>query len=114
MRTRRCWPWGVAISVVLACTSERREERVPTRAMSQGLTRDVRASERELAALEDSIYRFIGDTVTAQLRRAEASWEAYRKQECDAVRLAFARGSIAPVAQLECWVELTDDRRRFL
>jgi uncharacterized protein YecT (DUF1311 family) len=82
--------------------------------MSRELTRDVRESERELAALQDSIYRFLGDTVSVSLKQAEMSWAAYRKLECGAIRVAFAQGSLAPVAQLECLVELTDDRRRFL
>jgi uncharacterized protein YecT (DUF1311 family) len=64
--------------------------------------------------LEDSIYQLMGDTVAMLLKQADTSWKAYRKLECDAVRLAFAQGSIAPVAHLDCWVELTDDRRRFL
>jgi uncharacterized protein YecT (DUF1311 family) len=82
--------------------------------MSQGLTQDVRASEHELSALDDSLARRLGDTVSVLLKQADASWEEYRKRECAAVRLAFEQGSIAPIAQLECWVELTDDRRHFL
>jgi uncharacterized protein YecT (DUF1311 family) len=82
--------------------------------MSQALTRDVRESDRELAALQDSIYGFIGDTLALLLRQTRASWEQYRKLECDAIRVAFAPGSMAPIAEMECWVELTDDRRRFL
>jgi uncharacterized protein YecT (DUF1311 family) len=82
--------------------------------MSRELTRDVRASETELAALQDSIYRLVGDTISVMLKRAEDSWRVYRRQECEALRGDFAHGSVAPVAQMECWVELTDDRRRFL
>jgi len=82
--------------------------------MSQGLTRDLEQAERDLAALEDSIYLFLGDTVSAVLKEADASWTQYRKLECDAIRLEFAPGTMAPIAQLECSVELTDARRRFL
>ena len=41
-------------------------------------------------------------------------WEQYRKLECDAIRVAFAEGSMAPVAQMECWIDLTDDHRKFV
>jgi hypothetical protein len=127
MATRRGWACVVAIPIVLACSSEKQAEQpgargetatvgrvIPTREMSQELTRDVHVSEHELTTLEDSISQLIGDTVSVLLKRADASWQAYRKLECDAIRLAFAQGSVAPVSQLECWVELTDDRRRFL
>jgi uncharacterized protein YecT (DUF1311 family) len=117
------------IPIVLACNAESQPERsqgrarsgtaaegpiIPTAEMSQELTRDVRASEHELTTLKDSLYQLMGDTVSRLLKQADSSWNAYRKLECDAVRLAFAQGSIAPVAHLECWVGLTDGRRRFL
>jgi uncharacterized protein YecT (DUF1311 family) len=82
--------------------------------MSQALTRDVQQSDHDLVALQDSLYPFMGDTVSALLKQARANWEQYRKLECDAVRVAFAPGTMAPIAQMECWVELTDDHRRFL
>lgn len=82
--------------------------------MLQALTRDVHESDRELAAVEDSIYLFMGDSVTAIMKRARGSWEEFRKLECDAIRVAYAEGSMASVAQMECWIGLTDDHRRFL
>ena len=48
------------------------------------------------------------------LKQARANWEHYRKLECDAVNGAFTAGTMAPIAQMECWVKLTDDHRRFL
>lgn len=103
---------------MLGCTSEKAAEKkeaiIPTKEMSEALTRDVGTSERELAALQDSLYALLGDTIALAMKRAEIGWKAYRKLECDAIRIAFADGSVAPVAQLECWVELTDDRRKFL
>ena len=117
-RLRMC---GFALLAAAACsTGEQDSAKVDsapgptTREMSQGLTRDVQQSDRELAALQDSLYPFLGDTVSALLKQARASWEQYRKVECDAIRVAFAPGTMAPVAQMECWVELTDDHRRFL
>ena len=56
----------------------------------------------------------MGDSVSALMRRAHDSWKQYRKLACDAIRVAFAEGSMAPIAQMECWVALTNDRRRFL
>ena len=88
--------------------------RVTTYEMVQALTRDVHESNRELAAVEDSIYVFMGDTASMLLKQAHGSWEQYRKVECDAIRMAFAQGTMAPVAQMECWIALTDDHRRFL
>jgi uncharacterized protein YecT (DUF1311 family) len=85
-----------------------------THQMIEALERDRTASDRELAATEDSIYVFMGDTVATLLRQAHASWEQYRKLECDAIRVAFADGSMAPVAHLECWVDLADDHRKFI
>jgi uncharacterized protein YecT (DUF1311 family) len=87
---------------------------VSTHEMSEALTRDVHDADRELTAVEDSISLFIGDTVSVLLKQADASWEQYRKLECDAIRAAFAQGTMAPVVQMECWIDLTDDHRKFL
>ena len=104
-----------ALLIVFACACGKREAPdTSTREMISGLARDMRASQRELSALEDSLDRSLGDSVAILLHRAEATWEQYRRQECDAIRIAFAQGSVAPVAQMECWVALTDDRDRFL
>jgi uncharacterized protein YecT (DUF1311 family) len=85
-----------------------------THQMIETLERDRTTADRDLATTEDSIYVFMGDTVATLLRQAHTSWEQYRKLECDAIRVAFAEGSMAPVAHLECWVDLADDHRRFL
>ena len=87
---------------------------VTTHEMVEALERDRSASDREMAATEDSVYVFMGDTVATLLKQAHASWEQYRKLECDAIRVAFSEGSMAPVAHLECWVGLTDDHRKFM
>jgi uncharacterized protein YecT (DUF1311 family) len=112
-----------ALLTAAACSNEesdrnaRQASSVPgvsTEEMIDGLSRDLQQSERDLAALEDSIYVFVGDTASAALKQAHASWEQYRKLECDAIRVEFGPGTMAPIAQLECSVELTDTRRRFL
>jgi uncharacterized protein YecT (DUF1311 family) len=82
--------------------------------MSQGLSRDVQQADRDLVTLEDSLYLFLGDTLAAALKLADASWAEYRKLECGALHIAFAPGTQAPIAQMECWVALTDERRKFL
>ena len=87
---------------------------VTTQQMVEALTSDVHASDRELTAVEDSIYLFTGDSVSVLLKQARASWQQYRKMECDAIHAAFAQGTMAPVAQMECWIDITDDYRRFL
>ena len=87
---------------------------VTTHDMVDALVRDRKDAERQLTAVEDSVWVFMGDSVATLLRQAHTSWEQYRKLECDAIKVAFSDGTMAPVAQLECWVDLTDDHRRFI
>jgi len=87
---------------------------VTTHQMVEALVRDRKESERDLTAVEDSFFVFMGDTVAVALKKAHANWVQYRKLECDAIKLAFSEGSMAPVAQLECWIDLTDDHRKFV
>lgn len=82
--------------------------------IEEGLSRDLQAAERDLAATEDSIYVFLGDPLAAELRVVGARWKEYRQLQCDAIRSVFAPGTMAPVGQMDCLVVLTDDRRRFL
>ena len=129
MRSRYLRAYAVAILTVLGCSSGDREatdtrarqgtptDTAPeytTHEMSEGLSEDVRKSDYDLAELQDSIYRSVGDSLTAVLEQARTSWERYRKLECDALGLVFAGGTMGPIAELECWVALTDSRRRFL
>jgi uncharacterized protein YecT (DUF1311 family) len=88
--------------------------RVTTHGEEVALTQDVKDSERDMVSSEDSIYLFMGDSVAGLMKQAHTTWVQYRKLECDAIRLAFAHGSMAPVAQMECWIDLTDDHRKFL
>ena len=87
---------------------------VTTHDMVEALVRDRKDADRQLAALEDSVWLFVGDSVATFLKQAHTSWEQYRTVECDAIKVAFSEGTMAPVAQLECWIELTDDHRRFI
>jgi uncharacterized protein YecT (DUF1311 family) len=126
----RCLP-GIALALVsvVACTTPDRGAAkdtttsrvsaadttpVTTHQMVEALSQDVKASERDMKATEDSVYVFMGDTVAVLLKRAHASWEQYRKLECDAIKVAFAEGSMAPAAQMECWIDLTDGHRKFM
>ena len=125
----RCLP-GIALALVtvVACNAPDRgpaRDTTPSRAsadttpvstheMVEGLSQDVKAAERDMMATEDSVYVFMGDSITVLLKRAHASWEQYRKLECDAIKLAFADGSMAPAAQMECWIDLTDGHRKFM
>lgn len=112
--------FGLAL-LTAACTSPESDQQgavggqaATTRMMSDGLTLDLRNSERDLAMLQDSIYRFLGDPSAAPLRRARARWDEYRREECDAMRDVFARGTLSPLAQMDCMLALADTRRRFL
>ena len=88
--------------------------RITTHDEIEALSRDVKAAERDMAATEDSVYVFMGDSMAVLLKQAHAGWEQYRKLECDAIRIAYAEGSMAPVAQMECWIDLTDAHRKFM
>ena len=118
MLARRLTAYAFVLLAAVACS--RAEPRgdsssvATTKEMSEGLTRDVQQSDRDLVALQDSLYQLLGDTVSAVLKQTRANWEQYRKLECDAIRVAFAPGTMAPIAQMECYVALTDQRRRFL
>lgn len=124
----RCLP-GIALALlsVVACTTSDRGAKdttasrasvdttsVTTHEMIERLSQDVKASERDMKATEDSVYVFMGDTVAVLLKRAHATWEQYRKLECDAIKVAFSEGSMAPAAQMECWIDLTDGHRKFM
>ncbi|MBW8770641.1 MAG: DUF1311 domain-containing protein [Gemmatimonadetes bacterium] len=85
-----------------------------THDMVEALVRDRKDAERQLSAVEDSVWVFTGDSVATLLRQAHTSWEQYRKLECDAIKVAFSDGTMAPVAQLECWIDLTDDHKKFI
>lgn len=130
MRVRRLPKIALAVLISAACTASDRgaandtsaararadTTTVTTHQMLEDLSRAVKASERDLAATEDSVYVFIGDadSTTVLLKQAHASWEQYRKLECGAIRVAFAGGSMAPVVQMECWIDLTDGHRKFI
>lgn len=118
MLSRRLNAYGLVLLTAVACSrgapSANSAPGITTREMSQGLSHDVQQSDRDLASLQDSLYRFLGDTISTVLKQARANWEQYRKLECDAIRVAFAPGTMAPIAQMECYVALTDERKRFL
>ena len=117
---------ALALLIAVACTAGDRgndttasrrnadTSRVTTHDEEVALTRDVKDAEREMAASEDSITLFMGDSVSVLMKQAHATWAQYRKLECDAIKMAFAQGSLAPVVQMECWIDLTDDHRKFL
>ena len=87
----RCLP-GIALALVsiVACTTPDRgpakdttaaraaatadTTTVTTHQMVEALVRDRQESERDLAAVEDSFFVFMGDTVAVGLKKAHASW----------------------------------------
>src|SRR5690349_161876 len=92
---------ALALVTVVACTSPDRGAANDTSAlrasadttvmtthqMIEALERDRAASDREMTATEDSAYVFMGDSIATLLKQAHASWEQYRKLECDAIRV---------------------------
>jgi hypothetical protein len=87
---------------------------VTTVGMRQDLTSDLRSAERDLRGFEDSISVFMGPDYAATMLAARTQWNAYRRAQCSALRAVFAPGTMGPVSELECFVELTDQRREFL
>lgn len=127
MRDRHLPKLALAVVTLAACSAPDRRSPNDTsashasadttltmQAMIEALGRDRNESERQLSAAEDSLYVFMGDTMAVLLKQARTSWEQYRKLECDAIGVAYAEGSMAPIAQLECWIDLTDGHRKFL
>lgn len=82
--------------------------------MRGALAGDLSRAERELRQTEEVLYRALDDSTLVDLREADLRWRAYRDQECSAVRTQYFPGTMAPVAQLDCLVGLTDQRRSFL
>lgn len=87
---------------------------ITTPGMREELTRDLNEAEHNLVELQDSIQRYLGDPYASTFRAVIDRWQEYRGEECDAIRVTFAPGTIAPVAELTCLIALTDDRRKFL
>ena len=107
----------IAAGVCSACGSPQAGElpsKMTTPEMREELTRDLHEAEHDLVELQDSIQRYLGDPYALTFRAVIDRWEDYRGEECDAIRVTFAPGTIAPVAELTCLVELTDNRREFL
>jgi hypothetical protein len=119
MTTGFRWTHGLgigAVAVFCACYEGDRAAPgvVDTPGMREALTLDLRAAEADLAALVDSIHAYLGDASAAVLLSAGDLWEEYRRVECESLRAVFEPGTLGPVAQLTCLVEVTDDRRRLL
>jgi uncharacterized protein YecT (DUF1311 family) len=80
-------------------------------AMRQCLSAEVKNADRALGALLDSLKSEIGDSAVASLNAASQHWSTYRKAECNAVLRSFDGGTMGPVAELGCLLDLANERR---
>lgn len=104
---------------LLACSAapslRGQEQRCPdartTVAMRECLTRELGRADRALDSLVDSFRAVLGDLAGRRLLSATDRWKAYRTSECDAVQRSFEGGTVGPVAQLSCLLDLAEDRR---
>ena len=83
-------------------------------AIRKCLNREAARADTTLARSVDSLARSMDDSGAVRLRRVEELWVRYRDAQCSAVAGAYDGGSMAPVAQLQCMVVLSVDRKRFL
>jgi len=93
-------PSGGSANDTTATRASADTSHVTTHDEEVALTQDVHDAERDMTTSEDSIYLFMGDSISALMKQAHATWVQYRKLECDAIRLAFAHGSAAPISQM--------------
>lgn len=78
------------------------------------LSREAAMSDSSLRVMEDSLVKQLGGPAAAALRAASEKWRGFRVAQCSAVAAQWAGGDYGPVTRLECWIDLTNERRRFL
>lgn len=78
--------------------------------MQRCLSLELKRHESKLSVFEDSVSVNLDDSVAVLFRQAHVSWMQYREQQCEAVRAVFFPGTMAPVMQLQCLLEMTDQR----
>lgn len=70
--------------------------------------------EAATAAFQDSVYNSLDSVVTKPLHRADSAWVAYRNSECGAAANTEYPGTAVPVLDLQCRIDLTAARLRYL
>jgi hypothetical protein len=107
-------PGGPELEAVVQDNGTVNPEFTTTPEMRRGLSIDYARADSLVAALEDSIYARLGDSLTFRRQDVRDSWVAYRALECDNLKALYEGGTLAPVTELECLVMITKARREFL
>jgi uncharacterized protein YecT (DUF1311 family) len=63
---------------------------------------------------EDSVYRRLDSVVVNPLRRVDSLWAEYRNLECMAAAGTEHPGSVVPILELQCKIDRTSERLRYL
>ena len=82
-----------------------------TIAMRECLSGELRRADSALGSLVDSLKGELGDSARRTLVSATDRWSAYRESECKAVLQSFEGGTLGPVAQLSCLIDLAEERQ---
>src|ERR1700741_815926 len=77
-------------------------------------TAELHGANRRLSALEDSLRTTLDSVSVNLLTRSSRQWNAYRRGECEDLKSVYAGGTMGPIAELVCFVDLTNARVEFL
>src|SRR5258705_6940200 len=104
--------------VLLACRADAQQgpcaDAKTTIEIRQCFSVRLTQAEQQLAAVEDSVARVLDDPAKAAFQRTRGLWQEYRSQQCAAVSAVFGRGTMGPVAELDCLVAMTEQRRALI
>jgi uncharacterized protein YecT (DUF1311 family) len=100
--------WG---SAALEAQTPKCENQRTTLEIRVCLSGELREADSSLKALTDSLKSILGNSGATAVEAASPKWSAYRKAECAAVLESYEGGTEGPVAQLACFVSLTNERR---
>jgi hypothetical protein len=105
---------------VFACSERPRDaadtvaDTMTTPTMRRELSRDLAAAEVALQQLEDSVDAALGPELIVRLQPMRDAFVAYRKAQCERLKGVFEDGTYGAVAELQCLIHLTDDKREFV
>jgi uncharacterized protein YecT (DUF1311 family) len=79
-----------------------------TYAMGQCVGAQLLVADSTLALYYETALRRAA--APAELRQAQAQWKRFRDADCHAIGAQYQGGSLAPIAQGQCQVDLANDR----
>lgn len=95
----------VAVPVAAQC-----DEALTTVEMVDCFSRELRAEEERLASAADRLSADASPRERVLRQRAQMAWMLFRDLECEAAAEEFQGGTMAPVASLQCRLQLTTER----